>query len=120
MQHARGQDEAQLSRELARALSQVFRRSYGRGPERIRTYVHGDYVLFLLHDSLLTAERTLVRAGRHELVEETRAALQDAVRQDFIDVVEELTGRRVESFLSANDVKTGLSSELFTFAPAGA
>lgn len=109
---ARGALVSQLSREIV----QLHARLYGRGPTKARSYLHGDYALCILEEIFTTAERTLITAGSGEHVRDTRRKFQDAVQQEFVDVVERITDRKVRVFLSQVDVEANLALEFFIFA----
>ena len=109
---ARGALVSQLSREIV----QLHARLYGRGPTKARSYLQNDYAICILEEIFTTAERTLIGAGAGEHVRETRKRFQEAVRKDFLDVVERVTGRRVKVFLSQVDVDANLALEFFLFA----
>jgi uncharacterized protein YbcI len=51
------------------------------------------------------------------LVAAGRLGLQDAMRQAMIASVEQITGRRVQSFMSANDLDQNLQVEVFVLSP---
>jgi uncharacterized protein YbcI len=95
---------------------QLHARLYGRGPTKARSYLHGDYAVCILEEVFTTAERTLIAAGSGEHVSETRKKFQDAVKKEFIDVVERITGRSVRVFLSQVDIEANLALEFFIFA----
>jgi uncharacterized protein YbcI len=46
-----------------------------------------------------------------------RVGLQDAMRQAMVTAVEEITERRVLSFMSANDLERNLQVEIFVLEP---
>ena len=73
--------------------------------------------LCVLEDVLTRAEKTLVGAGNTDQVHATRIAFQDAVRDDFIAIVEEATGRKVRAFVSQVHIDPELAAELFLFEP---
>ena len=66
---------------------QLHARLYGRGPTRAKTYLTGDYALSILEEIFTPAERTLIAAGKGELVQASRTAFQDAVRDEFVTIV---------------------------------
>jgi uncharacterized protein YbcI len=105
----RGAVAAQISREIV----QLHSHSYGRGPTKAKTYVHDDYILCMLEDVFTPAERTLVNAGKTREVEAARTAFQQAVREEFVAIVERASGRRVRAFLSQVHLDPELSAELF-------
>ena len=59
------------------------------------------------------AERTLISAGKGEHVFTTRRAFQEAVRQEFCDIVESATGRRIRAFMSQVHLETQVAVEVF-------
>ncbi len=110
---ARQSTSHETSSEISRGIVQLYSTLYGRGPDRARTHVAESYVLTLLYGCFTAAEHTLLEAGRTKQVEETRRAFQEAVRDDFVRVVEEATGREVETFLSQTEVDSNVSIEVF-------
>ncbi len=109
---ARGALVSQLSREIV----QLHARLYGRGPTKARSYLHGDYAVCILEEVFTTAERTLIEAGSGDHVNDTRKKFQDAVKEEFIAVVERITERSVRVFLSQVDIEANLAIEFFIFA----
>lgn len=113
---ARGALVSQLSREIV----QLHARLYGRGPTKARSYLQGDYAVCILEEVFTTAERTLIMAGSGDHVSETRKKFQDAVREEFVEVVERITGRKVRVFLSQVDIEANLALEFFIFSEPAA
>jgi len=109
---ARGALVSQLSREIV----QLHARLYGRGPTKARSYLQGDYAICILEEVFTTAERTLIEAGSGDHVHDTRKKFQDAVKEEFVEVVERITGRTVRVFLSQVDIEANLALEFFIFA----
>lgn len=109
-----GATRATISSEIVR----LYANYYGRGPTRARTYLGRDYCLTILEDLLTQAERTLAAAGRADHVRRTRLVFQEALREEFIAVVEQATGRKVRAFMSQNHVEPEMASELFIFEPS--
>ena len=103
---------SQISREIVR----LHARLYGRGPTKARTYLQPDYALCILEDVFTTAEKTLARAGKGEQVSATRGAFQEAVRDQFVTLVEETTGRDVRALISQVHVGEEIAIELFLFS----
>ena len=102
--------------EIANAIARLHKEYVGRGPTNSRTTIDGDLVVVLLEGGFTRAERTLDDSERQDLVLAARAGLQEAMRADMIEVVERLLGRRVRSFMSANDLERNLQCELFVLA----
>jgi uncharacterized protein YbcI len=108
---AKGPLVSQLSQEIV----QLHARLYGRGPTKARTYLRSDYAICLLEEIFTTAELTLIEAGSEDHVRETRGKFQDAVREEFIEVVERITRRKVKLCLSQVDIDSDLALEFFLF-----
>jgi uncharacterized protein YbcI len=101
---------ARISNEMVRIYKDLF----GRGPTRTRTDFAGpDLVVCTLEGSFTPAERTLAEMGEHQRLRDARLFFQYAREQDFRDVVERLTGRRVRAFISGTDTRQDVSTELF-------
>jgi uncharacterized protein YbcI len=107
-----------VTAKLSNAIVQVVKQHTGRGPTRARTVIAGDFVACVMHDTLTTAEQTLVDAGRAEDVLLTRKQLQGAMRESVIGVVENLTGRKVIAFMSDNNIDPDMAVEAFVLEPA--
>jgi uncharacterized protein YbcI len=90
---------------------------YGRGPTKARTFLRDDHALVVLEDVFTTAERTLIRSGRGSHVQSTRVAFQELMRDEFVELVERATGRKVRAFMSAIHVEPEMAVEVFLFEP---
>jgi uncharacterized protein YbcI len=81
-------------------------------------FLRPDIVVVLLEDTLTTADKTLVAAGKGELVDEMRAEFQAAMRKELVEVVERLMGNTVIAFMSANHLEPDMSAEIFVLTRA--
>jgi uncharacterized protein YbcI len=89
----------------------------GRGPTRARTHFNDNLITIVVQDLLTKGERSLIRDGKQELVLETRRAYQQTMGADLTAGIEEITGRQVIAFLSANHLDPDLAVETFVLAP---
>ncbi len=89
----------------------------GRGPTKAWTSLDADLVSVVLRDSLTRGERSLIENSRPQLVLETRLAYQQTMRAEMVAGVEELTGRKVIAFLSANHLDPDVAIESFVLEP---
>jgi uncharacterized protein YbcI len=110
-------DRASVAADISREIVRLHARLFGRGPTRAKTFLYDDFALCILEDVLTRAEKTLVGAGNTEQVHATRMAFQEAVRPDFIEIVETATGRKVRAFVSQIHIDPELAAELFLFEP---
>ena len=71
-------------------------------------------------DTLTRAERNMVKMGEHQRLRDTRMFFQYARVREFCEPIEQITGRKVRSFLSSTDTEVdGLSMETFVLHPEG-
>jgi uncharacterized protein YbcI len=114
-----GGSESTISRplEISNSISRLHKEFVGRGPTNSRTTIDGNLVVCLLEGGYTRAEQTLTANDKGDLVAAGRLGLQDAMRKAMIAAVEQTTGRRVHSFMSANDLEQNLQVEVFVLAP---
>ena len=102
-----------ISNLVVRLLSEYT----GRGPTKARTHFNDNLITVVVQDLLTKGERSLIRDGKADLVLETRRAYQLTMREDFTAGIEEITGRQVIAFLSANHIDPDIAIESFMLAP---
>jgi uncharacterized protein YbcI len=101
---------SQISNDMVRLYKDLF----GRGPNQARTNFAGpDTVIVTLENTLTPAERSLADMGEHQRLRDVRLFFQYAREQDFRDVIERNTGRRVRAFISGLDSREDVSCEIF-------
>jgi len=108
-----GSKAAAISNLTVRLLSEYT----GRGPTKARTFFNDDMVTVVLQDTLTRAEQTLVDKDRSALVLTTRTTFQDVMGDDLIAGIEQVLGRKVIAFLSANHIDPDIAIESFVLAP---
>jgi uncharacterized protein YbcI len=100
---------AAISRHVVRLVAEYT----GRGPTKARTSIRDNVVVCVTQDNMTKAERQLVQAGEDELVVAVRRKFQKTMRDDLVQGVEVLTGRKVASFLSDHNAETDHAVEVF-------
>jgi uncharacterized protein YbcI len=103
---------------ISRAFVGLYKDYYGKGPTKARTYMTGDLLVCLLQGGFHEGEKTLRDAGRGAAVSDSREAVQEVLRQRLIDTIEDVTERKVITFISGVDIQTETNAELFVLAPA--
>jgi uncharacterized protein YbcI len=104
--------------EVSNAMVRIYKEQFGRGPTKARTnYAGPDTLVSTLENSLTAAERAMVSLDEHQRVREIRLFFQHASERDFVDAVEQITGRKVRAFVSGTDTHRDVSSEIFYFEP---
>ena len=65
----------------------IFKEATGRGPAQALTYINDNVIVTLLHDTMTTAERTLLEEDEDQAVRSLRRLFQGVVRDQAIEVV---------------------------------
>ena len=106
-------DPGRIAAAISTAVVHVFSEHTGRGPTKARTTIDGTTVVVILQETMTTAERSLVEAGKQAEVLQLRRSFQETMREDLVAVVERLTAARVNAFMSANHIKPDTAAEIF-------
>lgn len=102
---------------ISDAAVRILREHTGRGASTARSMVDNHAVVIFLHDCLTKGENVLVAHDMDEQVLELRRSFQETMRKDLVPAIEEIVGRKVTSFLSANSVDPDLMVEVFVLGP---
>jgi uncharacterized protein YbcI len=102
---------------ISNGLVSLLKEYYGVGPTQAKTYFHDDLVVCLLRGGFTRLERTLLEGGRTSAVIEQRMGFQEVMRERFMQVVEQATGRAVVGFMSGNQQDPDMICEVFVLTP---
>jgi uncharacterized protein YbcI len=106
-----------LRSAISQAVVRIHAEHYGKGATQAKTYAFDNLIVTVLRDVFTTVERTLIELERPDTVREVRTTFQTMMSESFVAAVEELTGRRVESFMSQVDPHSGMGVEVFVLVP---
>jgi uncharacterized protein YbcI len=95
----------------------LLREFYGRGPTRAKSCFEDDLVVCLLRGGFSRVEQTLLEGGRGASVIAQRMEFQELMRDRFVAVIEQATGRAVIGFMSGNQQDPDIMCEVFILAP---
>ena len=101
------------------AITRLHRDYYGRGATTTRVVYQRNFLTIYLEDIYTIVERTLIDAGREEVVKNTRQDFQMAMREPFTAAVEEAMGRKVIAFMSQVHFDPDMAAEIFVLEPEG-
>jgi hypothetical protein len=101
--------------DVSKAIIEIYRPTHDLTRTGVSTHMAKDILICVLEDVGALAEQAEVGADR---VLDQRRRFQREHEVDFCAAVEELTGRRVRTFLSANHVTQGVAAEVFFLMPA--
>lgn len=113
----RGLDGAVRS-AISQAMTRIHAERFGKGATQAKTYAFDNLVVCVLRDVFTTVERTLIAVDKEQTVRDVRATFQYTLTDTFVDAVEELTGRKVASFMSQVDPANDIAVEIFVLEPA--
>jgi uncharacterized protein YbcI len=100
------------------AMVAFHQRYYHREPVTAKTLLLGDELLVCVLGGVYTdVEKTMIELQRTTIVQETRNAFQNAMKDRFIATVERLSGRKVLAFISNHHVGPDIEVELFMLTP---
>lgn len=102
-----------LHAAISQAVVGLLREYTGRGPVKSRTTIRDNVVLVMLEQTLTKGEQSLVKQGRTDKVIEIRHEFQEAMREESMAKIGQLTGRQVTAMLSANHVNPDIGAEIF-------
>jgi uncharacterized protein YbcI len=105
--------ELSTAGQIARGMVRLLSEYTGRGPTRARTTVNTNMVAVVFEDTLTKAEVNLVAAGQLDSVHRMRRIFHDIMRDRAVEVVSEIMGRHVISFLSDVDPVANVSAAVF-------
>lgn len=110
-------DDGAMRTAISNGLVALLKEYYGVGPTQAKTYYHEDLVVCLLRGGFTRVEKTLLQGGRTSAVIEQRMAFQEVMRERFVEVVQDATGRAVVGFMSGNQQAPDMICEVFVLAP---
>jgi uncharacterized protein YbcI len=115
LEHSQGEALAAISD----GLTHLHMKFYGRGPARAKTHFVDDLIVCVLWNGFTTVEETLLSRGETEAVETFRRTFQETMEEQFSEVVEKATGRKVRAYMSQVHVDPEVAIELFMLEPEG-
>ena len=123
MLHEATEDRQAITAEVSHAVVRIMKRNLGRGPTRCRTELRPGYAIVFCGDTLTEVEKTLLGAGKRDQVKVARGVVAEAIRDELVESVEAITGRRVSAVASDVDATANLAIHVFVFeerpAPPG-
>jgi uncharacterized protein YbcI len=108
----------EIMARISTGLVQLHSRYYGKGPTKAKTHLVNDTVICILRGGFTTVERTLIDQGNVDAVYNMRRSFQTVMEEQFTEIVEEATGRRVIAYMSQIHQNPDLAVEIFMLEPA--
>jgi len=112
----------ELNAAVTSALVGIHNKHLGRGATTASTFYNGNVIVTLMREVMTPVERALARSAGDEAVLHVRRQLREALRADYTQAVERLTGKTVVAFISGNHIEPDVAAEVFVldspFEPA--
>ena len=105
---------AQISNEMVRAQKTFF----GRGPTQAKSYMLDDFLLIVMRGGFLPVERTMLDAGKEDIVRQYRQDFENEMTGRLTAKMEELTGRKILTYQSQTLFDPDIVIEIFFFDTA--
>jgi uncharacterized protein YbcI len=112
-----GSGSGETLAKISTGLVQLHSRYYGKGPTKAKTHMVNDTVISILRGGFTTVERTLIDQGNVDTVYEMRRSFQTVMEEQFTEVVEGATGRKVIAYMSQIHQNPDLAVEIFVLEP---
>ena len=101
------QTVGQLERELSQKLQALYRDQLGKRPSKATCQVFDSKLAIVLEGSVTQPEQLLAEEGQKELAEQVRADLDQALRPQIKQLIEEILQVEVLDLLSDATLNTG-------------
>jgi uncharacterized protein YbcI len=113
------EDRGRQAVEISNHLTHSHREHFGRGAGNVKTVIQKGFVVTFLEDIYTPFEKTLISGGHEQLVMDARFAFQQMKREEYVGIIEAVTGRKVRAFLSQNHIDPAIAAEIFVLEPEG-
>jgi uncharacterized protein YbcI len=107
-----------LLAQITEGITQIKAEYYGRGAPEGKSYVNDNMLFTVLSGGLTDLEQTLLDRGRGDEVRRLRMVFQEEMREEYVQTVERVTGRRVRDYFSQFLIETRLTVEVFVLDTA--
>jgi uncharacterized protein YbcI len=110
-----GERERLLLRRLSSSMGAMQKAAFGKGPVSTKSYMFDDMLLIVMREGLTQAEQTMLEFGRQDLVREFRQQFENEMTRRIVDMIEELTERKVLTYQSQVMFDPHVVVEMFVF-----
>ena len=110
-----GERERSLLSRLSTSMGAMQKAAFGKGPVSTKSYMFDDMLLIVMREGLTQAEQTMLEFGRHDLVREFRQQFENEMTRRIVDMIEELTERKVLTYQSQVMFDPHVVVEMFVF-----
>ena len=91
------------------------KRFFGKGPTKAKSYMLDDFLLIVMRGGVTVAEQTMLASNREHLVRQFRQEFENEMGRHLVDMIEDLTGRKVVTYQSQIVFDPDIVFEIFVF-----
>lgn len=97
----------QLERSLSQRIQALYKDQLGHRTGKISCQLMQEKIAIIIEDSITQPEQLLAQQGRETLAEQVRVDLENAIKPQIKEVIEEIVGVPVVDLLSDATLETG-------------
>lgn len=106
----------QIERTLSQRIQALYRNQLEHQPSRVSCQIFDEKVAIILEDSITQPEQLLVNSGQEDLAQEVRSEIDEALKPQIKDLIEEIVGVTVVDLLSNAKLDTGRTATVAILA----
>lgn len=97
----------ELERSISQRIQALYRSRCGHQPSKVIAHMFSNKLTVIVENSLTVVERLLTQTGKLELAHQVRLSVDDAIKQQVIELIEDIMQVRVINLLWDTIVETG-------------
>lgn len=97
----------QLERQISQKIQAFYRNSLGHQPSKVTCQIFDEKLAIILENSITSAEQILLQEGKEELAEKVHNNLDDAIKPELKELIENIVKVGVVDLLSDATLDTG-------------
>lgn len=101
------QTRGQIERSLSQRIQASYREQLGHQPSKVTCQLSDKNLMIVLEDSITPPEQLLAQVGNEELAQKVRSDLDEAIRPQLKEIIEDTLNVEVVEILSDATLETG-------------
>lgn len=106
----------QIERTLSQRIQGLYRSQLEHQPSRVSCQIFDEKVAIILEDAITQPEQLLVNSGQEDLAQEVRSEIDEALKPQIKELIEEIVGVTVVDLLSNAKLDTGRTATVAILA----
>ena len=97
----------QLERKLSQKIFSFYRSNLGHQPSKVTCHFFGSSLVIIIENSITSTEKILFEEGKNDLANKVRSNLENAIKPELKQLVEEIIKVEIIDILSDASLTTG-------------